>query len=67
MSVKDIPGSNVTGLFKDEQVFADGGVTSIGQIIAMVVADNKLTAQQLAKKVRVKYQDLPAILTIEVW
>ena len=54
------------GVFKDERVFADGTVSSVGQIMAMVIADDKLTAQQLAKQVKVNYQDLPTVLTIEV-
>ena len=66
MTVKDVPGSNIIKAFKDEKVFADGEVTSVGQIIAMVIADDKLTAQRLAKRVKVNYQDLPSVLTIEV-
>ena len=66
MTVKDVPGSNIIGSLQDEHVFADGEVTSIGQIIAMVIADDKLTAQRLAKMVKVTYEDLPPVLTIEV-
>ena len=66
VTVKDVPGSNVAGLANDELVFAEDKVTAIGQLIAIVVADNKLLAKQAVKLVKVTYKDLPAILTIEV-
>lgn len=64
--VEDVPGSNKTGLFGDEKVFADGEVTHFGQIIGMVLADNQLLAQRAARLVKVSYTDLPSIITIEV-
>ena len=66
VSVNDVPGSNKTGLGMDECVFADGEVTAVGQIIGIVVAEDRLTAQRGAKSVKVTYSQLPAILTIEV-
>lgn len=66
VSVEDVPGSNLTGLFGDEKVFADVEVTHFGQIIGMVLADNQLLAQRAAKLVKVSYTDLPSIITIEV-
>ena len=51
---------------KDEHVFQDGVVTSVGQIIGVVLANTQPLAQQAAKKVKVHYTDLPAVLTIEV-
>lgn len=66
VAVADVPGSNVTGVFADEQVFADGEVTHFGQIIGMVLADNQVIAQRAAKLVKVTYIDLPSIITIEV-
>ena len=66
VAVEDVPASNVTGLFADEKVFADGEVTHFGQIIGMVLADNQLIAQRAAKLVKVTYTDLPSIITIEV-
>ena len=50
----------------DECVFADGEVTSAGQIIGIVVATTQPLAQRAAKAVRVTYQDLPSIITIKV-
>ena len=66
VSVQDVPGSNKTGVFDDEEVFADGKVVHFGQIIGMVLAENQILAQRAAKLVKVSYDDLPAIITIEV-
>lgn len=66
VAVEDVPGSNATGLFDDEAVFADGEVTHFGQIIGMVLADNQMLAQQVTKLVQVSYTDLPSVITIEV-
>ncbi|XP_078117513.1 xanthine dehydrogenase/oxidase-like [Sander vitreus] len=63
---KDIPGSNAVGpITYDETVLADGQVTCVGHIIGAVVADTQLAAQRAAKAVRVQYQDLPHIVTIQ--
>ena len=41
-------------------------VTSVGQIIGIVVAKNKDIAKRGAKLVKVNYTKLPTIITIEV-
>lgn len=65
---QDVPGSNDgTGVFGDEEVFRANTVTSIGQIIGIVLAKNKEEAQRYAKKVKVNYERLEAVLTIEVF
>ena len=70
ISARDVPGSNDgTGVGEDEQVFRDGSVTSVGQIIGIVLARNKTLAQSYAKKVKVNYTETPLeppVLTIEV-
>ena len=66
VSVKDMPGSNLTGRIDDEKVFADGKVTHFGQIIGFVLAENKMLAQRASKLVKVTYTDLPSVITIEV-
>ena len=66
VTAADVPGSNVAGLGDDELVFAEHKVTAIGQLIALVVADSKPLAKQAAKLVKVTYEDLPSVLTIEV-
>ena len=55
-----------TGALLDEEVFADGKVNFIGQIIGMIVAKGQPLAQRAAKLVKVTYEDLPSVITIEV-
>ncbi|GAA6041300.1 hypothetical protein JCM8097_001327 [Rhodosporidiobolus ruineniae] len=65
---RDLPSeeANVWGpAARDEFFFAKGKVTSYGQIIGAVVAGTKLDAQRAARKVRVEYEELPRVLTIE--
>lgn len=54
------------GIEKDEPVFADGKVICFGQVIGVVLARNQPLAQRAAKAVKVTYEDLPSIITIEV-
>ncbi|XP_068446454.1 xanthine dehydrogenase/oxidase [Clinocottus analis] len=62
----DVPGSNATGPVQyDETVLADRQVTCVGHIIGAVVADTQLHAQRAAKAVRVQYQELPHVVTIQ--
>ena len=49
----------------DEFFFAKDEVTCHGQIIGAIVAKTKLQAQRAVRKVKVEYEDLPLILTIE--
>lgn len=65
VSAKDIPGSNVTGILHDETVFAEDKVTCNGHLIGGIIADTKAHAQRAAKSVKVAYEDLPPIITIE--
>ena len=54
------------GIGNDEPVFADGKVITCGQIIGIVLASDQPLAQRAAKAVRVIYEDLHPIITIEV-
>uniref|UniRef100_A0A667H7G0 FAD-binding PCMH-type domain-containing protein n=1 Tax=Lynx canadensis TaxID=61383 RepID=A0A667H7G0_LYNCA len=65
ISADDVPGSNITGIGNDEMVFAKDKVTCIGHIIGAVVTDTREHAQRAAQAVRITYEDLPAIITIE--
>ena len=38
----------------------------VGQVIGAIVADTQKHAQLAAKKVKVQYEQLPAVFTIEV-
>ncbi|PVH91960.1 hypothetical protein DM02DRAFT_677794 [Periconia macrospinosa] len=63
----DLPeGKNIWGsIRKDEPFFADGEVRHHGQVIAMIYAETALQAQAAAKAVKVEYETLPVILTID--
>lgn len=49
----------------DEVFFAEGEVHTAGQAIAMVLATSALKAQEAARAVKIEYEELPAVLTIE--
>ncbi|XP_031555377.1 xanthine dehydrogenase/oxidase-like [Actinia tenebrosa] len=62
----DVPGSNHFGIaVADELVFYNEEVTSTGQVIGAIVAETQAQAQRAAKAVKIEYEDLPRILTIE--
>ncbi|XVF69650.1 hypothetical protein PTKIN_Ptkin11bG0098700 [Pterospermum kingtungense] len=63
---KDVPGSNKIGpIVMDEELFASEFVTSVGQVIGVVVADTHENAKLGAARVHVEYEELPHILSIE--
>lgn len=68
VDVTDMP-SKAANKFKapsfDEDIFADGIVQTAGQPIALILATSPLRAQEAARLVKVEYEELPAILTIE--
>jgi xanthine dehydrogenase/oxidase len=60
------PEQNMWGsIRKDEPVFAAGKVESHGQVIGLVYAETQLQAQAAARLVKITYEDLPVILTID--
>ncbi|KAF2109392.1 Molybdopterin-binding domain of aldehyde dehydrogenase-domain-containing protein [Lophiotrema nucula] len=60
------PEQNIWGsIRKDEPLFADGKVLHHGQVIGMVYAETALQAQAAARAVKVVYEELPAVLTID--
>lgn len=65
-NANDVPGDNHIGaVVHDEEIFATDTVTCVGQIIGIVVADTKENADAAARLVKVEYEQLPAILSIE--
>jgi len=63
---KDVEGNNVFGaVIWDEEVFATKEVFTTGQVIGIVVADSAILARQAASMVKVEYEVLDAILSIE--
>ncbi|OFX43123.1 MAG: xanthine dehydrogenase molybdopterin binding subunit [Bacteroidetes bacterium GWA2_30_7] len=66
LSYKDIPGHNQMGpVFKDEVILAVDEVTFIGQSIFLIAAENEEIARQASKLIKIEFEELPAILTIE--
>ncbi|XP_029282570.1 xanthine dehydrogenase/oxidase isoform X2 [Cottoperca gobio] len=62
----DIPGSNTTGpIQSDETVLASQQVTCVGHIIGAVVADTQVHAQRAAKAVKIHYEELKPVVTIQ--
>ncbi|CAF0832214.1 unnamed protein product [Didymodactylos carnosus] len=64
---QDVPGNNETGdIVHDEEVFVSSIVECVGQIIGICVADTESHAQQAAKLIAIKYENLfPQIFTID--
>lgn len=63
---KDVPGGNDMGaVVHDEECFASEVVTCVGQPIGVVVADTEQHARMAARLVKVEYEDLPALISIE--
>ena len=54
-----------TAIVRDELVFAEETVFCVGMVIGGIVACDQDTAQRAVRLVRVEYQDLPAIVTME--
>jgi len=68
LSAKDLePEKNRFGpIIQDEEVFASKIVTSCGQVVACVIADDPILAQRAAKLVKVQYRPLePVIITLQ--
>lgn len=67
-SAKDLTDyqNSVGPIFHDEEVFIRDTVTSQGQVIAAIVADNQRTAQEASRLVKITYEEIsPIVITIE--
>lgn len=67
VSAKDLPEKNniIGPVFQDEELFARDDVFFHGQILGVIVAENQTCAQVGAKAVKVQYEELKPILSIE--
>lgn len=66
LGAQDVLGSNHIGaIIKDEEVFVTKIVKHYGAVIGMVVATTHEEAVYAARKVKIAYEELPAIITIE--
>jgi xanthine dehydrogenase D subunit len=62
LTAADVPGENAVGLeHLDTPALADGVVRYQGEPVALVAADNPETARRAAKRIRVDYEELPAV------
>ncbi len=60
----DIPGVNDCGpILHDDPILADGLVQYVGQPIFVVVAQSHVEARRACRIARIKYAELPAVLT----
>ena len=65
ITAADAPDKRYGIYIHDKQVFAKNRVRYIGQPVAAVAAESEEVAYQAARLIRVVYQDLPAVFTIE--
>ena len=62
----DIPGHPMLASFAgDEPIFATGTVQHVGQVVGLVLAGDVMAARRAARKVRLRIEPLPAILTAQ--
>ena len=65
IGASDIPGDTTLAAFAhDEPVFASDTVQFIGQVIALVIADDTMTARRAARLVKLDIEPLDAILSV---
>lgn len=62
---RDVPHNSMGSVVHDEKLFADSIVTSQGQPVGLMVAENQMKARQASKLVKVEYDMLPSVITIE--
>ncbi|XP_048257190.1 xanthine dehydrogenase/oxidase-like [Haliotis rufescens] len=67
VSFKDIPALTTFGVASQDEmeIFASKEVIFQGQIIACILGETQIEAQRAAKTVKVEYEDLTPIITIE--
>jgi len=66
LDFKRIPGHNqLNPIAMDEPCLADGAVNCIGQAVFLIAADDMASALEAEKKIKIQYQTLEPILTID--
>jgi xanthine dehydrogenase large subunit len=66
VTAQDIPGDPILGAFThDEPIFASETVQFVGNVMAIVVADDVMTARRAARLVKADIEPLPAILNTQ--
>lgn len=66
MTAKDLPGLNRFGLsLLDQEVLASEKVRMMGDSVAFVAAESESICEDAIRAIRVKYEELPAVFTVE--
>ena len=66
VTAADIPGSPILAAFgHDEAIFASDTVQHVGNVMALIVADDVMTARRAARRVKADIEPLPAILSTQ--
>jgi xanthine dehydrogenase large subunit len=66
VTAQDIPGDKILGAFAhDEPIFASELVQHVGNVMALVVADDVITARRAARLIKPQIEPLPAILSTQ--
>ncbi len=66
VSAADIPGTNDIGpMVAGEPILAEGVVEYVGQPVAAIAATSVKAAREAGARVRIAYEELPAVLTAE--
>lgn len=65
ITARDVPGNNMVDFAQDEELLAKEEVHCVGHPVAVVVAESAAVAHKATALVRVEYEDLPAIFTID--
>jgi len=66
ITADDVPGEDGFGVFvHDQPVMARGKVRYVGEAVAAVAADDPLIAQAALNRIKVEYEDLPAVFDPE--
>ncbi len=66
VTAADIPGDPIFGAFAhDEPIFASQTVQHVGNVMALIVADDVMTARRAARLVKADIEPLPTILSTQ--
>src|SRR6185503_796460 len=66
VTAKDIPGENYVALIINDQPYlADGIVNHAEEAIVLLAHPNKYLLEEARRNVRVEYEELPAVFTLE--
>ncbi len=66
LTAADLPGTNCFGLaLKDQEILASEKVRMMGDAVALVAAEDLDTAEEALEAIRVEYEELPGVFTIE--